>query len=126
MIERGGEVYSDGHVRRAEADSHFEGESSPANVSARAEGGRWWDGGGVNAQFVFRSAEKTRSLHRIASTHSPKLVADVLIVVVVVVGFPSRAGFIFMTTPRAREIYELRARCINFPLGSRRFLRTFP
>lgn len=32
------------------------------------------------------------------------------------------AGFIFMTTPSA-EIYELPGRCINFPLGSRRFLR---
>lgn len=45
---------------------------APANVSARAEGvgrggqSREGTGVGVNAQFVFRSAEKTRSLYRIA------------------------------------------------------------
>lgn len=95
-------------------------ESSPANMSARAAGGRGSGrrtGNRVNAQFVFRSAEKTRSLHAVAGTRrrtrrNSLLVADVRVVVVLVVGF-TLTDFIFMTTPSA-EKYELRVRCINF------------
>lgn len=67
-------------------------------MSARAMGGRGRRRGSeddergmrVNAQFVFRSAEKTRSLQAVAGRRTRRnslLVADVRVVVVVVVGF---------------------------------------
>jgi len=57
----------------------------------------------VNAQFVFRSAEKTRSLQRAAAVATDPRRQRPRVVAVVVVGShpPSLGGFIFMTTSRA-------------------------
>lgn len=90
-------TYIGGHVR-AEADSHFgggESESSPRECVCTCRGGKGMGGlgtgelgvargrrDGVNAQFVFRSGGKTRSLHRIArrtrrnSSSSPMFVSS--------------------------------------------------
>lgn len=72
---------------------------------------------GVNAQFVFRSGGKTRSLHRIArrtrrnSSSSPTFVSSL-----------GSSRQLYIHNGVAHEKYELRERCINFPLESRRFL----
>jgi len=76
---------------------------------------------GVNAQFVFRSAEKTRSLQRRAVAGAdprrrrPRVVAQSLL------DSPSPSRRLYIHDDAGK--YELRARCINFPLsGSRRSL----
>lgn len=78
-------------------------------------------GSGVNAQFVFRSAEKTRSLHsRSSPTHSPKLTPRRR--------RPRRRRCRWISPSPALYSWRRRAwrdtncRCINFPLESRRFL----
>lgn len=79
-------------------------------------------GDGVNAQFVFRSAEKTRSLQQLEARPSQSWSSSPT--------SACRRNRRWIPSPRelyihddaARrraEKYELRARCINFPLEDR-------